>query len=100
MKYSQSDGKPPSYKHANIKINRLVCKVLAIRKRKLKMTRMQSFSSPREKVENPLLRNLLGPFLLERIKNSAKKFAESKNMRTFASAFRESNCLGAVVQLG
>ena len=37
MKYSQSDGKPPSYKHANIKINRLVCKVLAIRKRKLKI---------------------------------------------------------------
>lgn len=61
---------------------------------------MQSFSHPEEKVKNPLLSNLLGPFLLERIKNSAKKFAESKNMRTFASAFRESNCLGAVVQLG
>ena len=28
---------PPSYKHANIEINRLVCKVLAIRKRKLKI---------------------------------------------------------------
>lgn len=61
---------------------------------------MQSFSRPRKKVENPLLSNLLGPFLLERIKISAKKFAESKNMRTFASAFRESNCLGAVVQFG
>lgn len=61
---------------------------------------MQSFSHPGKKVENPLLSNLLGPFLLERIKISAKKFAESKNMRTFASAFRESNCLGAVVQFG
>lgn len=61
---------------------------------------MQSFSHPEEKVKNPLLSNLLRPFLLERIKIPAKKFAESKNMRTFASAFRESNCLGAVVQLG
>lgn len=61
---------------------------------------MQSFSHPEEKVKNPLLSNILRPFLLERIKNSAKKFAESKNMRTFASAFRESNCLGAVVQFG
>lgn|GEM_PF-5665453 len=61
---------------------------------------MQSFSHPSKKVKNPLLSNLLRPFLLERIKNPAKKFAESKNMRTFASAFRESNCLGAVVQLG
>lgn len=61
---------------------------------------MQSFSHPEEKVKNPLRSNLLRPFLLERIKKSAKKFAESKNMRTFASAFRESNCLGAVVQLG
>ena len=63
MKYSQSDGKPPSYKHANIKINRLVCKVLAIRKRKLK---------------NPLLSNLLRPFLLEGIKNSAKNLQNQK----------------------
>lgn len=61
---------------------------------------MQSFSHPEEKVKNPLLSNLLRPFLLERIKIPAKKFAESKNMRTFASAFRESNCLGAVVQFG
>ena len=61
---------------------------------------MQSFSRPRKKVENPLLGDSFRSFLLERIKNSAKKFAESKNMRTFAFAFRESNCLGAVVQLG
>lgn len=61
---------------------------------------MQSFSHPEEKVKNPLPSNLLRPFLLERIKIPAKKFAESKNMRTFASAFRESNCLGAVVQFG
>lgn len=78
MKYSQSDEKPPSYKHANIKINRLVCKVLAIRKRKLKMTRMQSFSSPREKVENPLLSDSFRPFLLEKIKNSAKNLQNQK----------------------
>lgn len=63
MKYSQSDGKPPSYKHANIEINRLVCKVLAI---------------PEEKVKNPLLSNILRPFLLERIKNSAKNLQNQK----------------------
>lgn len=61
---------------------------------------MQSFSYPEEKVENPLLSNLLQTFFARKDKKFSKKFAESKNMRTFASAFRESNCLGAVVQLG
>lgn len=39
---------------------------------------MQSFSRPRKKVENPLLSNLLGPFLLERIKISAKNLQNQK----------------------
>lgn len=48
MKYSQSDGKPPSYKHANIEINRLVCKVLAIPGRKLKNDSYAKFQPPKE----------------------------------------------------
>lgn len=39
---------------------------------------MQSFSHPEEKVKNPLLSNLLRPFLLERIKFSAKNLQNQK----------------------
>ena len=39
---------------------------------------MQSFSYPEEKVKNPLLSNLLRPFLLGRIKKSAKNLQNQK----------------------
>lgn len=61
---------------------------------------MQSFSHPEEKVKKSSPEQSPQTFFARKDKNFSKKFAESKNMRTFASAFRESNCLGAVVQLG
>lgn len=39
---------------------------------------MQSFSYPEEKVENPLLSGSFRPFLLGRIKNSAKNLQNQK----------------------
>ncbi len=63
MKYSQSDGKPAKLQ---------TCKY------RNKSTRMQSFSYPEKKVKNPLLSNLLRPFLLGRIKNSAKNLQNQK----------------------
>ncbi len=39
---------------------------------------MQSFSYPEKKVKNPLLSNLLRPFLLGRIKNSVKNLQNQK----------------------
>ena len=63
MKYSQSDGKPAKLQ---------TCKY------RNKSTRMQSFSYPEKKVKNPLLSNLLRPFLLGRIKNSVKNLQNQK----------------------
>lgn len=63
MKYSQSDGKPAKLQ---------TCKY------RNKSTRMQSFSYPEKKFKNPLLSNLLRPFLLGRIKNSAKNLQNQK----------------------
>ena len=63
MKYSQSDGKPAKLQ---------TCKY------RNKSTRMQSFSYPEKKVKNPLLSDLLRPFLLGRIKNSAKNLQNQK----------------------
>ena len=63
MKYYQSDGKPAKLQ---------TCKY------RNKSTRMQSFSYPEKKVKNPLLINLLRPFLLGRIKNSAKNLQNQK----------------------
>ncbi len=39
---------------------------------------MQSFSYPEEKVKNPLLSDSFRPFLLGRIKNSAKNLQNQK----------------------
>ena len=39
---------------------------------------MQNFSYPEKKVKNPLLINLLRPFLLGRLKNSAKNLQNQK----------------------
>ena len=63
MKYSQSDGKPAKLQ---------TCKY------RNKSTRMQSFSYPEKKVKNPLLSGSFSPFLLGRIKNSAKNLQNQK----------------------